>query len=299
MDWTQNTTSRRTLLHLGTASLGLAGLASLGMGGSAKAATTHTSGSCGCQDPVWSSSDPGLHVGAPGSYSPPHSPYVWQNDMWNAAGFDITQTIYVCESNSWWVDTTMPADIEVSVKTYPNIGVEYLDEATGEEPLLSEFPTLVSSYSGQGAGVGRYDVAYDIWLNGFAIEVMIWTDRKDVDISYLPQIGSNVMISGRTWDVWMSGSSYLAFVPPEGTTYPSGTLDLKEFLDYLVSQGRIPTTATLTFVEYGVEVLTTDGKTARFTCNRFTLAPTTAARGMKTRRQQQQARQRRQLPTNR
>jgi hypothetical protein len=231
-----------------------------------------------CGHPVWSSSLPGNgegQPGFPGTYSPGNSPYIFDNDMWNAAGYNISQTINVCADRSWYVDTTIPAGIPAAVRTYPHVAVDYRDIGTGEQPTLSAIKALTSSYSGRAAGVGVYDVAYDIWLNGIggqnSKEVMIWTD---VNGQNPPTDVSDLHISGRNWDLWAtSDNSYIRFVPPGGRAYPSGKLDLKAFFDYLIRAGRIPATAKLTSIEYGVEIVSTGGQKVRFSFSHFSVRP--------------------------
>lgn len=235
------------------------------------AATRDTATRDTCTYPVWSSSLPGNGEGKkgfPGTYS--EGPYILDNDMWNAAGYDISQTINVCSYHSWYVDTTIPAGTPAAVRTYPHVAADYQDTT------LSSLKTLTSSYAGQGAGVGVYDVAYDIWLNGIggknSTEVMIWTQVRGQN----PPIDvSNLKISGRTWDLYAtSNNSYIRFVPPNGQSYLSGTLDLKAFFDYLVQAGRIPSTAKLTAVEYGVEIVSTGAqKNVRFDFTNFSVRP--------------------------
>jgi hypothetical protein len=219
-----------------------------------------------CTTPVWSSSTSGdLYV---------DGGYILHNNMWNAAGYDLTQTMGVCDHASWYVDVTTPAGTDSAVKSYPNVHVDYHNWSTGYEPPLPSFKTIMSSYAGQGPGVGVYNVAYDIWLNGVgggADEVMIWTENRGQRPAG-SEVASNVTISDLTWDVWATTSnSYIAFVPPNGQSYPSGTLNLKSFLNYLTRQGRLASTSTLGQIGYGIEVVSTEGQTTRFNCTNFSL----------------------------
>ncbi len=79
-------------------------------------------------------------------------------------------------------------------------------------------------------------------------------------------------ISGVTWDVWSAGSNhYLAFVPVNNGVVRSGTFDLKAFLTYLMSTGRLSATSTLGQVDYGVEVVSTDARPTTFAFTDFAL----------------------------
>ena len=111
-------------------------------------------------------------------------------------------------------------------------------------------------------------MGYDLWLNGVPNdEVMIWTDNHK-QYPAGSRFASGVSLSGRTWDVYAtSGNGYIAFVPSNGARYTSGTLDIKAMLNYLVSKGRVSSSATVDQICYGVEIVDTGGSPAtwRFT----------------------------------
>jgi len=198
--------------------------------------------------------------------------YTVHNNMWNVGGYQVSETLEACSHASWNVTATADNSRgDGAVKTYPNVHKDYHDWSTGKEPAWSSFKRLQSTFAGGGPGVGIYDVAYDIWMNGVPgnREIMIWTDNHGQRPSG-SVIASGVTFSGITWDVWASGgNSYLAFVPR--TALPSGSLDLKAMIDYLVAQGRVPATSTLGQVCFGVEVVTTEGKPATFRFTDFSL----------------------------
>src|ERR1044072_8812523 len=72
-----------------------------------------------------------------------------------------------------------------AVKTYPNVHRDYFSN-----PLLSSLPVLSSTFAGTAWGSGIYNVAYDIWLNNYAYEVMIWTENHN------QRPGGNIVASG-------------------------------------------------------------------------------------------------------
>ena len=234
--------------------------------------TQHT-----CTNPSYTTSGRGNGRTGPGIYHPGDSPYIVDNNMWNAAGYDITQTMNVCSHNSWYVEATTPADADTAVKTGPNVHVDYHNWCTGYEPPLSDYPKITSSYAGHGPNVGIYEYDYDIWLNGVASagssEVMIWTDNHGQRPSG-SVVAANLTISGQTWDLWATSSNrYLAFVPTNGQAYPSGTLTLTDFFNYLIHQGRLASTSTLGQVDYGIEVVRTGGGTVRYDVTNFSITP--------------------------
>jgi hypothetical protein len=262
-------------MHLFTRVFTARGLPGLSVFALAPAAVAESRDST-CTNPVWVSSSPGGGRDGPGIYDPDGT-YINDNNMWNAAGHNVTQTMSVCSHASWYVDDTVPEPTTTAVKTYPNVHVDYINWSTGVLPALSSFPSIVSSYAGQGAGVGVYNVAYDAWLNGVGSpgsnEVMIWTENHGQRPAGAV-VASSVSISGRKWDVWATSSNlYVAFVPPHGRSYPSGALDLKEFFNYLIQHGQLSSASTLGQIGYGVEVVSTGGGNARFNCTDFSLRP--------------------------
>jgi hypothetical protein len=187
-------------------------------------------------------------------------------DTWNAAGYQVSQTMYVCAYDNWYVVANMNnATGDGAVKTYPNVHKDFNDS-----PAISSFSTISSSFAHEAPHVGIYEFAYDIWLNGVAssgsTEVMIWTDNYH----QVPSGSSveTIAFDGQSYDVHKSGS-YIAFV--ETTNVTSGTLNLLSFFDHIIAKGWIPSTSTLGAIDYGVELVSTDGTNATFQLDGFSL----------------------------
>jgi hypothetical protein len=263
---------RKSLITLGSLSVGLLSFALP----AAASAATATPGAI-CTNPHWSTSGPGGGRSGPGIIHVGDSPYIEDQDMWNAAGNDVSQTLNVCSHGSWYAEDTIPADTSTAVKTYPNVHVDYINWVTGVSPLLSNYHKITSSYAGQGPSTGIYEYAYDIWLNGFAAghnEVMIWTQNHGQTPGG-SLVASDITISGLSWDLYASSdNSYIAFVPSQGRAYPSGTLDLTAFFNYLIQHGRVLSTSTLSQIDYGIEVVSTGGGTVRYDVTNFRVSPT-------------------------
>jgi hypothetical protein len=187
-------------------------------------------------------------------------------DTWNAANYQVSQTMYVCDYNNWYVVANMnDAKHDGAVKTYPNVHEDF----TGS-PAISSFTTISSHFAHAGPHVGIYEFAYDIWLNGIAsassTEVMIWTDNyKQVPSGTKME---TVSFDGQSYDVYKSGS-YIAFVDTSNVT--SGTVNLLSFFNHIISKGWIPNTSTLGAIDYGIELVSTDGTDQTFDINDFSL----------------------------
>jgi hypothetical protein len=218
-----------------------------------------------CTSPVFRTSD------SNGGWS--EGGYYVHNNMWNISKYpSLKETLEACSHSSWNVTATADDNAHNGeVKTYPNVHKDFQGSGAYGEPAWSSFKTMRSTFAAQGPGVGIYNIAYDIWMNGVPgnREIMIWTEnhgqRPAGDI-----VASGVSFSGITWDVWATGDNgYLAFTPK--STLPSGSLDLKAMIDYLVAHGRVPASSTLGQVCFGVEVVSTDGKPATFRFTDFSL----------------------------
>jgi hypothetical protein len=235
-----------------------------GNGGSGGAGTGGTSGSSSatCTNPTHtlpmnpSNAQDGITL----------SGFYVDTDTWNAANYTLTQTMYVCDYDNWYVVANMNNDSgDGAVKTYPDVHKDF-----DASPLISSFTSISSSFAHAGPHVGIYEFAYDIWLNGVATngstEVMIWTDNFNQTPSG-SQVDS-VTYDGQTYKVFKSGS-YIAFVETNNVT--SGTVNLLSFFNYIIGKGWIPSTSTLGAIDYGVELVSTDAHDATFAVSNFSL----------------------------
>jgi len=187
-------------------------------------------------------------------------------DTWNVANYPVSQTMYVCDYNNWYVIAKMDNTTgDGAVKTYPNVHKDF-----GAAPAISSFSMVSSRFAHAGPHVGIYEFAYDIWLNGVAsngsTEVMIWTDN----FNQVPSgsVQETVTFGGQSYRVYKSGS-YIAFV--ETVNVASGSLNLLDFFNHIIAKGWIPSTSTLSAVDYGVELVSTNGADASFVVNDFSL----------------------------
>jgi hypothetical protein len=217
-----------------------------------------------CTDPVFVTSDPnGMWFSGD---------YIVHNNMWNISGYSVSETLYACAPDNWYVTATADnRSRDGAVKTYPNVHKDYHNWSTGAEPRLSSFSTITSTFAATSPHVGIYNVAYDIWLNGVPgnREVMIWTENYR-QVPAGSRVASSVSLSGYTWDVYATSSNgYIALVP--STSMISGSLDLKEILDWLVTHGRIPADSTLGQIGFGIEIVSTDGAPATFYVTDFSI----------------------------
>jgi hypothetical protein len=198
-------------------------------------------------------------------------PYYVSNDMWNASGSSMSQTLKACSAGNWYVTATVN-DPTGDVMTYPNSRYQ-LDNA----PKISSLNEVTSTFADSGPNAGGYEDAYDIWLNGVADsgsnndELMIWTQNHGQT-----PIGSPVTtatIDGCSYTAWRgnreNGGAYMAFVAKSG--FASGTMNLMAFFQWVIAQGWVPADPTLNQVDYGVEISSTDNAPATFSFSDFSV----------------------------
>jgi hypothetical protein len=143
---------------------------------------------------------------------------------------------------------------------------------------LSSWKSITSQFSdippGVGSNYGIWEFEYDAWLNGLAdsrsTEVMIWTYNNGQTPS-----GSAIGVftdAGHTYDVYRKSSprQYIAFVDRSNNL--SGSVDLLDFFNYVISRGWMPRSSTLYQICNGVELVSTNSRSERFTINNFSIS---------------------------
>jgi hypothetical protein len=198
--------------------------------------------------------------------------YIVHNNMWNASSYAVSERLRACSPSNWSVTATADnSSHDGAVKTYPNVHRDYHDWDTGHEPAISSFRSIRSSFAARTPHVGIYDAAYDIWLNGVPgnREVMIWTEN----FHQTPAgsvVARGLHFSHRTWRVYASDShSLISFLPNKPLLH--GSIGIKQRLTWLVGQGLVQQGSTLGQVDFGFEVVSTDGTPARFKVDRFSV----------------------------
>jgi Glycosyl hydrolase family 12 len=211
----------------------------------------------GCTNPVFTTST------LTGTYT--ELPYFVANDMWNVGSANASQTLSACSSSAWNVSATISGGGN-SVKTYPNSHRDF-----DNPPKISSLKSVTSTFADTNPGTGTYEDAYDIWLNAIANpsagsdEVMIWTNNHGQTPGGSPM--ATVTFDGQSYTAWKGNGNYMAFVANSNVT--SGNLNLLDFFQWLIAKGWVPADSTLNQVDYGVEIVTTNGAPATFSFSDF------------------------------
>jgi len=169
----------------------------------------------------------------------------------------------ICNYDNWYATVNVRDTGDGAVKTYPNAHKDY------SGPTVSSFSAITSVFAHTAPSTGAWDYAYDIWLNGLNYELMVWTQSagRQAHVPGIPIVGSTVL-GGISYTIHRTGS-YIAYDMP--STLTSGNLDLLAIIRDAMSRGLVPSNATLTQLDYGVEVCDTGGVGTRFEVNNFSI----------------------------
>jgi hypothetical protein len=202
-----------------------------------------------------------INEGAGRSYFEPNGEeYFVHNNNWNdnAGGNSV---ITACNYNNWYVVSNTPKHSDNSVQTYPNVHRDYQNRA------LSTIESARFAATGPRCAGCIWNIAFDIWIgNEFTHELMIWTDNWNQRPA--GNMVGMTTIGGQQYEVWRYGGgdggilTYVSVVPQT-----SGTMPLAAFFADVRARGWTPTTTWQ--VDYGVEIVDTNGRPERFTFTDF------------------------------
>ena len=187
---------------------------------------------------------------------------------------------------NWSVTATDkdPSNAPGQVLSYPDASYNYYRLATAESNYtdppaqyhLNNIKSLTSDFTESMPQLPGLDAeaAYDLWLNNWQTEVMVWVETapgKQRNLTYngMTKDGTYTY-GGQKFALWHSGKGIKGFyVFLLDHNEKSGTVDLKAMLETMVSLGYIPATSPLTQIPFGWEVSDTNGKPVTFSLSRF------------------------------
>jgi Glycosyl hydrolase family 12 len=194
--------------------------------------------------------------------------FVVSNNEWNQSEAG-PQTIWANSYRSWGV-VTRQGDT-TSVKTYPCVK-KYFDSTP-----LSSLTELTSTFTeAMPPAKAGYDAeaAYDLWLDHYKIEVMVWVDNHGQKPA--GDVVAAATLGGRRYELYQGGPHMFSFVLA-GRQETTGQADLLGVLRWLVSHQRLSRTDTVTEVDFGWEVASTDADPMGFTMSSYSLTTRTAS----------------------
>jgi hypothetical protein len=206
------------------------------------------------------------------------SDYLVSNNVWGEEGIsDYTQCLvkpspHLSFPIGWTWDWPRQPD---RVKAYPEIIYGWKPwskhSTTPNLPAqISQLESMLLHYDVDTTSTGSYNLMVDLWLcnsstpseDTITNEIAIWLQYQDWQMHLPPT--DTVTIDGEEY-VFYNGNvghaawPYLAFV--KRSSGKQGTIDMRQFLDYLVQNQHISATDYLTSVEMGNEIRGGTGKT--------------------------------------
>jgi Glycosyl hydrolase family 12 len=186
--------------------------------------------------------------------------YTMYNDEWGSG--HGSQTLWVNSASNWGVYSTQPNTS--GVKSYPN-------DSKSIGTALNSLSRVTSSFNESNPGSGNWESAYDIWLNSSSYEVMIWTYVSG-DVGPLGSSVGTVTLDGNTWTLYAgnNGSNPTYSFVRSGNE-SSGTVNVLDLLKYLENTKRYFSNPTLSTVQYGWEISSTNDTQEDFTINSYSV----------------------------
>jgi hypothetical protein len=185
--------------------------------------------------------------------------FIVYNNEWNqSAG---PQTIWAYSYNHMGAESTQPAG-NTAVETYPCVQKNYSNPGVSSFRLIRNgFTESMPAHSGLDA-----EAADDVWLNNYKLEVMIWVDNNGQRPS--GNVIGHTTIYGQHFAVWHGGTDFTFALDHRETT---GVTHILSAIRWLIHNGDVPSNATLTQVNFGWEIASTDGKPLDFTLTKYWL----------------------------
>jgi hypothetical protein len=213
----------------------------------ALAAPLATAGAVGAlqspaQAATWSSSDKW------GTWQ--NGSYTLYNNVWAPSGYG-PQTIWANSPSNWGVWSNQPNT--GGIKSYPNVSRTLGRQVSSMGNVSSSFN--VTNPTGSGLA---YNTTYDVWGNGHAHEIMIWTQWTS-NVGPIGGYVTNVNLGGRNWNYHQGhngGNPVYSFMAT--SQFTSGTVNITPICQWLVNQGRMPN-VRIDQIQFGWEITSSSG----------------------------------------
>ncbi len=205
-------------------------------------------------------------------------------DPWT--GGQGPQVLTASSFRDWSVTATDtdPSNAPGEVLTYPDASFNYYELNTAASGYnappaqydLNNITSLTSDFTESIPQLSDLDAeaAYDLWLNNWQTEIMVWVDTSPGKDRNLADDGmtkaGTYTYGGQDFALWHSGSGitgFYVFLLDHNET--SGTVNLKAMLETMVSLGYIPAASPLTQIPFGWEVSDTGGKPVTFSMSKL------------------------------
>ncbi len=188
--------------------------------------------------------------------------YLVQNNVWG----DNTEQCLTAFSTGFRIDKATH-DKSSGPAAYPSIvsGCWQGTCTTGTRfpALVSSLPPITSSWSVTTPATGKYNVAYDIWLDptmrktgqSTGAELMIWLKEQGGIDPIGGQKSATVQLGGATWDVWIgkNGATPVISWVRQQPTDVVNNLPITDFVKDAMTRGVVDSNWYLTNIQAGFE----------------------------------------------
>src|SRR4051812_11410490 len=192
-----------------------------------------------------------------------------RQEVWNPQPALRKQDLQVWGPANWQVIENAAAG-NTEVNSYPDVS-DTVTQSNGNPNPISGYSSLVSTYSENMHATSGTDAeaAYDIWLNNYNNELMIWVDNHGQRPAG-NDTGQNITVAGNTYRLWQdNGSEVISLVLDHNAQ--SGTTDILGIAKALQAQGLYSSSAGFDQINFGFEAPSTGGVDETFVVNGYTL----------------------------
>jgi xyloglucan-specific endo-beta-1,4-glucanase len=212
--------------------------------------------------------------------------YWINNNLWgqgSGSGWQAIWDTYSAGNTMGWGTTWSWTGQSNSVKSYASVVLGWhwgwMLSNTGLPVQISANRNVNTgwNYSVTQNGTNTMNVAYDCWLhtipnpswnNDPSDEVMIWLYRSG-GAGPVGTYQATVNLAGTSWNLYRGNIGWNVFSFVRTTNTTNQTLNIRDFLNHLVSRGWMSNSKYLTSVQAGTEVFIGNGRvdTNSYFCN--------------------------------
>lgn len=176
--------------------------------------------------------------------------YTLYNNIWgNGYG---PQTIWANSYSNWGVWSNQPNT--GGIKSYPNVSRTLGRQVSNMGNVTSNFNVTVPT---SGSGLA-YNTAYDVWGNGHAHEIMIWTQWYG-PVGPIGGHQTTVNLGGRNWRYHQgSNGSNPVYSFLAESQFTGGSVNITAICQWLVNTGRMPN-VRIDQIQLGWEITSSSG----------------------------------------
>lgn len=161
----------------------------------------------------------------------------------------------VCNQSSWYAVSNQPNN-GGAVETYPNTEYDVGGRDHGSTTPISRWHSMRSSFSEAFPSAGGWDAAFDLWLDDWHTEIMIWNQWAGAQSVWPSRATTAVRLRGVAYHFYDDGGELMFF---RDRQVSAGSVDILAAFRWLASRGLVKFSDVPTQLEYGVEVCYTSG----------------------------------------